>query len=163
YVRVLGGTESTVRGFRLTGLYASRLPSRYQSVCFSQLTSSRLGKSLRACAPRDSWRASADTIVAFAVSIRLSSSSASTRAVLKVLLLSRIATRCACSASSITLATPSERSAWLRNTPQWFCMFRRRWWATSCTDSPRVDASSCERRESARSEASFGNGLCEVG
>src|SRR3569833_2980564 len=78
YVRALGGNASTDSGFRFTGLYASRLLSRYHSECFSQWVSSRSGKSLRACAPRDSWRASAETMVALAVSTRLSSSSAST-------------------------------------------------------------------------------------
>ncbi len=40
-VRTLGGIDSTVCGFRLTGLYSSRLPSLNQSVCFSHSASLR--------------------------------------------------------------------------------------------------------------------------
>src|SRR5262249_49316306 len=95
YVLTLGSIVFAVSGFRCTGLYSSRSPSLYHRVCLSQFASSRWWWSARSCAPRDSWRASADTIEARAVSIRLSSSSASTRAVLNTLLLSPIWVRVA--------------------------------------------------------------------
>ena len=58
----------------------ARRRRRQASVCFIQFASSRSGKSSRACAPRLSWRASAETHRGHApCPIRLSSSSVSIR------------------------------------------------------------------------------------
>jgi hypothetical protein len=74
--------------FMWTGRYASLtdpLPSsQYASVCFIQLVSSRLEKSSRACAPRDSFRASAAWMVHAACDSRFWSSIVSRRLVFQM-------------------------------------------------------------------------------
>src|SRR6266496_6666821 len=148
-----------VSGFMCTGLYSSRSPSLYHSVCLSQLTSSRWWWSERSCAPRDSLRASADTIEARATSTRLSSSRASSRAVLKTRLLSLIWVRDARSAMPRIFFTPSASVSGKRNTPQCDCIVRRISVATSATDSPFFWLSSLARRERVRSAESLGGSL----
>src|SRR5437899_2643636 len=149
-----------VSGFMCTGLYSSRSPSLYQSVCLSQFASSRAWWSARSCAPRDSRRASAETIEARAASIRLSSSSASTRAVLNTRLLSLTWVRVARSAISRIFFTPFASMSGKRNTPQCACMVRRISMPTSATDSPFFWPSSRARRAWVRSAASLGRSLC---
>src|SRR6218665_3720781 len=56
-------------------------------------------------------------MVAWATSIRLSTSSASTRAVLNTRDLSCSVTALACARSAAILRTPSSMPAWVRNTP----------------------------------------------
>jgi hypothetical protein len=67
------------------------------------------GASSRTCAPRDSLRASAETIVALATSIRLSSSSASTRAVFQTCDLSLISVLATAFSISTIFATPFDQ------------------------------------------------------
>jgi hypothetical protein len=125
-------------------------------VCFIQFASSRSGKSLRVWAPRLSLRASAETTVAIAASSMLSSSSASTRAVLKTFDLSWMQVLATRAPSALTLRTPATRSSGKRNTPQCACMVRRRSLSTSGTRSPEAAASSRASRAREASPASFG-------
>ena len=88
----MGFTSFSSSVFICTGRYISlvvpvpnRASSWYATVCFNQFTSSRSLKSSRACAPRDSLRASAAIMVQWACSSRFWSSRVSTRSVFQIM------------------------------------------------------------------------------
>ena len=101
-----------------------------------------------------------DTIVACAHSIRFSTSSASTRAVLNTRDLSLSPIASTRRRSAAIFSTPSSMLACVRNTPACRCIVARRSFATSCEYSPPPDSSSRFSRASVRSAASAGSGLC---
>ena len=104
-------------------------PSTQHSVCFSQFSSSRCGKSSRACAPRLSVRFAAEWIVAIACSSRFSSSSVSIRSVFQIERAIRDAhvgeggeglrraSRMPCVQRLARCGTPRHRAAWSSASP----------------------------------------------
>ena len=126
-------------------------------MCFIQLTSSRLGKSSRACAPRLSWRFSAPSTVTAACAIRLSYSSVSTRSEFQMSERSETAMSSEPFQISRIWRTPSASTGPSRNTAQCacidFCILRRR----SAVGVSPLAWRKRSRRESAGSAASAGS------
>ena len=100
-------------------------------------------------------------MVATATSIKLSSSKASTRAVLNTWLLSLITMCRARSATASISATPCANNSGKRNTPQCVCMVFRIASPTSTTLSPKLFSRRFTRAKVA-SAALAGNGLCAL-
>mmetsp|Transcript_15104 Transcript_15104/g.64674 ORF Transcript_15104/g.64674 Transcript_15104/m.64674 type:complete len:207 (+) Transcript_15104:309-929(+) len=137
-----------------------RLSSTNPSVCFIQSLSSRLGKSSRACAPRDSFLRSAECMVICALGIRLCSSSASMRSVFQTSVRSVTARSSSRDATSSILAHPSASVSCVRNTAASSCITRciaLRTLAVECCPALWRTASRCA---SACSPASAGICLC---
>ena len=99
-------------------------------------------------------------MVAMADSIKLSTSSASMRAVLKTLDLSARWMPLTRVAKAFICDTPSSIVVCVRNTPANCCMVLRMSLATSCAYSPPVVASNLFKRASVKSAALAGSVLC---
>mmetsp|Transcript_2203 Transcript_2203/g.5020 ORF Transcript_2203/g.5020 Transcript_2203/m.5020 type:complete len:239 (-) Transcript_2203:1267-1983(-) len=127
----MGGTcsISLSRGLSPTGRYptftlafSTSLAVSHVRVCFIHALSSRSGKSSLECAPRDSLRFSAATMVCVAWFSRFSSSNVSIRSVFHTELLSLTLTLSKSFITPYILSTPSLSEGPSLKTAAWFCM-----------------------------------------
>src|SRR5665213_4389485 len=134
--------------------------SSQDSECFIQFTSSRSGKSSRACAPRLSVRLTAASMVTTACSIRLANSSVSIRSEFQISDRSLTWTSLMPSWTSWMSLEPSSSTSPVRNTAQLVCI-------TCCILVRRCEVGvppdalrNLSSRDSERSALSFGSSGC---
>mmetsp|Transcript_97636 Transcript_97636/g.226399 ORF Transcript_97636/g.226399 Transcript_97636/m.226399 type:complete len:222 (+) Transcript_97636:202-867(+) len=112
----------TARYFSTTLASSTYGLSRKERVCFIHCTSSRSGKFSCACAPRDSFRASAAWISWAAWLIKFSSSRVSMRSVFQIMERSEMPTSLYFVMISSTTPLPLARSSAFRYTGAYFCI-----------------------------------------
>mmetsp|Transcript_58839 Transcript_58839/g.167457 ORF Transcript_58839/g.167457 Transcript_58839/m.167457 type:complete len:222 (+) Transcript_58839:348-1013(+) len=112
----------TPRYFRTTLASSTYGLSKKERVCFIQFSSSRSGYVSWACAPRDSWRASAECISCAAWLMRFSSSRVSMRSVFQIMLRSEMPTSLYSFMMLSMMPFPTFKSSAFRYTGAYFCM-----------------------------------------